>query len=691
MKRILIVWLLLLPGMVCFSSRRTLYLSAVGDDAASGDREHPLASLSAAIRTIRTWPGQDTVYVSVAPGTYYMTETVAFGPGDTRPVVFEGEGPEPSSFYGGIPITGWQPTASGVWWARVPQGIRFEQLYVNGRRAVRARTPNAGWFEVRSAKETVFERGTGRAPEYAAQTVYCRPEDLVSLRGCSRAALNDVVAMFYHKWDVTRKPLQYACPDSGYLCTVGGGMKSWNPIDGRSRYVLENYREALDEPGEWFLSREGELFYMPRPGEEMDRAEVLAPLLNQLICFRGNETARVENKQFRNLTFSGAAYTMPASGNEPSQAAAPIEAAVMADFAGNIVFQDCEISRTGGYALWFRRECHSVRVEHCLMTDLGAGGIKIGDISVYAGRPVTSGVTVDNCIIQHAGSVFPCGIGVGIFHASDNRVTHNEISDLRYSGVSVGWVWGYGPSEAVRNEVSFNHIHHIGWGELSDMGAVYTLGVSPGTRVTDNVIHDVYAYSYGGWGLYTDEGSTGVLMENNLVYGCKNAGFHQHYGKENTIRNNIFAFGQYAQLQFTRVEPHESFSFTNNIVLGDCGEMTSGNWADAQIDMDRNCYWDLRSDTVRIGGRSFAEWQQVKDRHSVVADPGFRDPTALDFTFRTRRTIKKIGFRPFDYNRAGVYGSDEWKARAQLSPEIVAAFEAVILQREKEHSRIYGH
>lgn len=669
-----------------------IHLAPFGDDLNPGTAEQPMATLTGARDRIRFLRKQDTTRrqhyeVIIRKGEYFMQEplTLSVDDGGTEsvPLVFRGE--EGVVFYGGIYLSRFEKVTDHLWKVNVPEvkryGWRFEQLYVNGVRATRAQTPNAGFYTPVSVNETVLVKGADRIPSLAVQQIRISGDAAASLKNAAQEELKEAVVTFYHHWDNTKKNIRFFDQDDTSIYIGGEGMPPWNPITAKSLFVIENLRSALDAPGEWFLDHSGTLFYYPRPGETIATTTAMAPAIDQFVTLTGNEKTgeKIKNVRFENIHFRVAGYRMPAGGVEPAQSAAPIPAVIELDFASNISFVNCEISATGSSGIWFRRACDNGLIEHCYLHDLGAGAVKIGE-TVWRDNPdeITHHIKVVNNIARGGGQVFPCAAGMIIFHGRDNELMHNDIADFKYTGISVGWVWGYTPSPSKRNRIEYNHIHHLGWGVLSDMGGVYTLGASEGTTVSHNVIHHIYSRDYGGWGLYTDEGSQGITMENNLVYNCKNAGFHQHYGKENIIRNNIFANHIKSELQATRVEDHLSFSFTQNIVYFSQGTLLSSNWTKVRMFTDKNCYWDTRGG-LRFGNMTFSEWQgEGKDIHSVVTDPRFADPAKFDFRITNRKMIRKTGFKPFDYSRAGVFGTADWIKKAQLDPERVQAFNQLV-------------
>jgi hypothetical protein len=680
-----------------FSYGQKIYLSPDGQDGNPGTAEKPLATLSAARDKARelkrnTIPAQ-SIEIIALDGEYFMFQPLILTSDDSGtsdfPLTFKAETGNLPVFRGGVKLTGIEKVNESLWRVFVPQvawyDSYFEQLYVNGRRAVRARTPDKGFFNVKNASETVLVWGRGSLPKLAVQEIQLDPAGTECLKKFTGEDYRDAVITFYHKWDNTMKHVAGFNDSTSSIRTFGTGMQPWNSIDGQTRYYIDNCKSALNAPGEWYLDRSGYLYYIPMKGETIENTTLIAPVLKEFILVRGDSITgkRVTNIHFENLDFEVAGYSLPSNGNEAMQAASPIGAVITLDFADNISFQNCEVAHTGTWGFWFRRACSNCTVSHTYLHDLGAGGIKIGETDIrQVTAEITNHIIVDNNIIRNCGNLFPCAVGVIIFNASDNKLTHNEIADLRYSGISVGWVWGYTPSPSKRNMVEFNHIHHLGWGELSDMGGVYTLGASEGTTVSNNVIHHVYALDYGGWGLYTDEGSYGIKEENNLVYACKSSGFHQHYGKENIIRNNIFALNIRAQLQATRIEDHRSISFTNNIIYFNSGSLMSSNWHKFSLLSDYNCYWDTRTKNIDFG-KSFADWKKSgKDVHSIITDPHFVNPEAFDFHFRDQSIAKKIKFVPFDYSRAGVYGSEEWKKLAEFDPDLASEFDKIVLQGE---------
>jgi parallel beta-helix repeat protein len=289
------------------------------------------------------------------------------------------------------------------------------------------------------------------------------------------------------------------------------------------------------------------------------------------------------------------------------------------------------------------------------MTDLGAGGVKVGDPEIPKGvAQATSGISVSENHIHNIGIVYPAAVGVWIGQSSGNTVAHNEIADTYYTAISLGWTWGYGPMAAHDNRIEFNNLYNIGRSLLSDMGCIYSLGVQPGTVERNNLCHDVTRYAYGGWGIYTDEGSSQILIENNVVYRTQDGGFHQHYGRENIVRNNVFALGQEAQLRRTRNEPHRSFTFERNIVYWTEGKLLDGEWSDDQFHFDYNLYWQASGPLIQFGKDSMTEWQtREQDVHSLVADPLFTDPNRGDFNLKPASPAEKIGFQPIDMSHMG--------------------------------------
>lgn len=559
----------------------TLHVSPQGDDSWTGRQaqaaagvDGPLRTLPAAQRAARAVlasqpSGSGGVRVLIQPGRYELTEPLVFGPADSgtadHPTVYQASEPGKAIISGGRQLAPQQgpkprseagfaaPALNAAFWAGGPQ------LFVNGRRAVLAREPNLGsdWF-VGQAVAVPSE-----APDAQGQEAFrASPAALAYLQRLSAADRQRALLHVMQSWSSGRHRLAAGAPKD----TVRLSPRALWPFlffGPSQRYYLENVPAALDQPGEWIGSAAG-VRYLLRSDDTVPSSAVL-PLLSQLVIVRGAGPAGpfVQHLELRDLAFEYTLALTPAAGWVDNQAALDVGAAVQVDFARNLVLRGCQISATGGYGVWLREGVRDSVVESCQLSDLGAGGIKIGQPP--AGKPDAATATGANRVIgnriQATGKQYPGAVALWVGASFDNELSHNAISNATYTGISVGWQWGYSAATSGRNRIVGNALTNIGLGTLADVGGIYTLGPSPGTVIADNLVREVRGYKdhgAGAWGIYNDEGSSDLKIENNIVIGTDSGAYHLHFGRNLQLLGNLFAQGDTAELLVTRSDPERT-------------------------------------------------------------------------------------------------------------------------------------
>ena len=603
------------------------------------------------------------ITVRIDSGRYELARTLEFSNAITG-VTFEAATGKAADVVlsGGVKIDGFKETIFDgkkcvvAYLPAVKEGkMDFSDLYVNGERATLSRFPEQGYLHFAEAENM------GIGLDDISKWVRLKKEDVQSL---TAEDICNATLSYLHYWVDEHTAVESYDEKSGKLVMDRYSRFSIYGEKTESVYYFENVRKAFGKPGEWYLDKaEGVLYYVPRDGESLESLDVHIPRLSHMANLMGKEDAPIKNIIFKNLTFAytkGDYESLNDAGlrvGSDGQGVSNAKGTLNLRYAENCAINGCRFVNYGLHGINVEDGCSHISICGCDFYDGGGGGVIMGGAGTDGAVTArTHSNEIVGCNIRHCGRRHMAACGVLIKHGYNNKIVGNEISDLFYTGISVGWVWGYKDSVTRDNYIADNHIFDLGKRVLSDMGGVYLLGSQPGTVVCNNHIHDIYGREYGGWALYTDEGSGFIILNNNVCYRCSDNCIHQHYGRMNVVKNNIFAFAEKALCCVTWGELHLSCIFENNILITN-GELAYALLSREHIDngtvaTGNNVVWSVsgaETDVVSYCGENckLARAQELGlEVGSIYADPKCKDPLNGDFTLSEDSPAFALGFQP---------------------------------------------
>ena len=599
------------------NAQATYYVSPQGNDCNPGTLALPFRTVTKARDVVRTVNSAMTgdIIVYLRGGTYPLTSTLSFAAADSGTksfyVKYLNHPSETPLLTGGQPIGGWtlSDSAKNIWQST---GVtsRFRQLYVNGAKAIRARTPNLG-----TGGAANFNRITG-----ADQTV---PN--VQVASSQVSNWNNLTKVEMHlmiNWgDATLRLASYSTTGATAFIkfqSPEAGILSQRPFpilaSVKQAYYFENALEFLDVPGEWYLNENtNTLYYQPRTGEDMAAATVVAPMVETLVSVMGisADTGPAHHIWFQGLAFAHSTYLRPSSfgfldgqaGQYNVSATAQNQqyvgrpsAGVLVANANNIWFERNIFSQMAATGLDFNYGTHDDTIVGNVFTDIGGAGVSVGKFvqdettefhiaynPSNASEICTNDTIKDNYITNVTTEIQgACGIACGYLRAID--IEHNEVSDVNYTGISVGFGWTAAANAMSGNRINYNDVHNI-VKILADGGGIYTLSnQGSGSQMEYNYIHDFQKSQwadYGDHGLYLDEQTSGYTVSHNVLANCpaistNHPGTNTMSDNAGTLASTISAAGiepAYADIKTNLTIPIPAFasSGTGGQAGGACG------------------------------------------------------------------------------------------------------------------------
>lgn len=492
---------------------------------------------------------------------------------------------------GGRRISGFAAQADGTWSVTLDE-VRdgewwFEQLFVDGVRATRARHPNAGYARVVEAGPDNRTSFSFDPKELSTYLLDDRSE-VVLLHDWSTSRVRVAEVDIENAWITVADPI--GCKAPHYAIT------NFEP---HPRFFVEGSPRLVDTPGEWALDREtGRLTYAPLAGQVIEKTEVVAPVAAGLLRASGTPKVPLRGLELRGVRFAHTSWPIPGYGYAEGQAAFyerrdvagsggtrdTVPAAIEIAWAQDALVADCVIESVGASGLWIGAGTRDCKVLDTIVRDAGGNGVLIGEAAgrVVEGGPwwqdapdqAARGNALEHCLVERCGQRFFGAVGVWIGLARATTVARCEVRDLPYTGISVGWRWDETPTPCRENALIENHIHDV-MQTLSDGGGIYTLGRQPGTVLEGNAIHDIRRNTgrAPSNGIFFDQGTSETLTRGNVFWNIDTTPLRWHWTYANRVIENTFVLSKGQEIA------HYNRAQAEDIEYADNQRMNSVEWS----------------------------------------------------------------------------------------------------------------
>lgn len=583
-----VIWMIAACLCIQHTNAADIYVAPSGNDLYAGTAAQPKATLAAALRQAREWRRLNDpaikggIHIIMKDGTYFLYERVFIRPEDAgtaeSPTIIEAAPNERPILSGGIQVKNWRPFRGKIRVADVAaagaEPLNFRQLWVNNVKAIRAKDTNGDSMR--------------RILSWNHQTASCRIPTPV-IPGLEKTS---GLEMFIHQWwaiaNLRIKTMEvhgdstlltFHQPESKIQSEHPWPAPWISKESGNSAFWLTNALPLLDEPGEWYLDVKAQkLYYWPRNNENLSTATVIAPVLESLVNINGTIDNPVSHIHFKGISFQHTSWLRPSKmGHVPLQAGLYLldayklkipgtpdkkelenqawigrpPAAVEASYAQHTSFTACRFEHLASTGLDYETGNRYDTINANLFKDIGGTGIQLGLYSDEAtethlpyhpsdARTVCSDIMISNNLITDVTNEDWGTLGISAGYVKDVTIAHNEVCEVSYTGISVGWGWTQTINVMSNNRIICNKIHHYAR-HMYDVAGIYTLSAQPGSEISGNYIDSIYKAPYAHipahwFYLYTDEGTAYYTVKDNW---CPAEKFLQNAnGSDNSWQRN---------------------------------------------------------------------------------------------------------------------------------------------------------